>query len=62
MKYIQVSRSDCTGSYTVEFDNLDNTIQAELLLEDNEAGISVILTIVEMSEDEFSKLEEFTGW
>ncbi len=60
MKYIRVTRSDVDGSFTIPLDNFCDVIDAEL--EGTEIGESMILTIVEMPEEEYVKLPEFMGW
>jgi hypothetical protein len=57
-KYIKVERSDAPGSYIEEFKNILNILDGEF---DN-PGVQIILTVVEMSQEEYESLPEFSGW
>jgi hypothetical protein len=63
MNYIQVSRSDCSGGYTVPREGLAGLLDGEFDgLEYLPVGTSITLTVVEMSQEEFKALPEFMGW
>ena len=63
MKYIQISRSDVDGYYIQPFSDINGAIEGEFDgIEHMKPGTSVTLTVVEMSEEEYSNLSEFTGW
>jgi len=61
-KYIKVSRSDTSGSYTQEKSEILNAIAGEFDDESLKVGTSVSLTVVEMTEEEYKNLPEFMGW
>lgn len=63
-RYYKITRSDCQGSYVEEDFNVLNALGAELdgMTEYANVGDSVTITVVEMDEEDFSELEEFTGW
>jgi hypothetical protein len=63
-RYLKITRSDCQGSYVEEDFNIMNALSAELdgMAEYANVGDSVTVTVVEMDEEEFKDLEEFTGW
>lgn len=63
-RYFKITRSDCPGSYIEEDFNIKNALDAELdgMLEYSNVGDSVTITVVEMEEEDFDELEEFTGW
>lgn len=63
MKYVRVARSDGVGSYIQDGKNLPGMIQGELDgLQDMDVGTRIVLTVVEMTEDEYRMLPEFMGW
>lgn len=64
MKYIQVSREGIGSGYIEKREHILSAIDGELLesLDDMEIGDSITLTIVDMTEEEFNNLEEFSGW
>uniref|UniRef100_A0A6M3ITI7 Uncharacterized protein n=1 Tax=viral metagenome TaxID=1070528 RepID=A0A6M3ITI7_9ZZZZ len=63
MKYVKVTRSDISGSYTMPIKNIGCVVNAEFdNIEDYDNGTSVTLTIVEMTEEEYAALNEFMGW
>ena len=64
MKYIKITRSDVEGSYIVPKEDISDAVDGEIItdLDYVEPGTSVTLTIVEMTEEEYEKLEEFAGW
>jgi hypothetical protein len=63
MKYIKVSRSDMPGAYTNTVEGVAGCVEGELDgIEWLPAGMSITLTVVEMSEEEYAKLPEFEGW
>lgn len=63
MKYIQITRSDVTGNYIEKRENIIAAVEGEL---DNidymDMGTQIILTIVDMEQQDFEKLPEFLGW
>lgn len=62
-KFIKITRSDTVGSYLEEKKNLPGIVEGELDdLEFLEPGTQIILTVVEMSQEEHDSLPEFTGW
>ena len=63
MKYIKVTRSDVKGSYIQERKDLLYIMDSEFDDFDNlNPGVSITLTVVEMSPEEYAKLPEFAGW
>jgi hypothetical protein len=64
MKYIKITRNDVDGSYIVPKEQLTNVIDGEVVenLDYVEPGTEVTLTIVEMTKQEYEKLDEFEGW
>jgi hypothetical protein len=62
MKYIQITRSDTDGSYIMPVKDLYSIIPAELDDIDYLNGVSIILTVIELSEEEYNELGEFQGW
>jgi hypothetical protein len=63
-KYIRVTRNNIDGSYIERVDNLIGLIEGEIIstIDDNNVGDSLILTVVEMTEEEYNSLPEFEGW
>lgn len=62
-KFIKIERSDTTGNYIEQKKDLARMIEGELDdIEYLEAGTQIILTVVEMSQDEYETLSEFDGW
>lgn len=62
-KFIQVTRSDAQGKYVQRKSELPSAMDGELDdFDDLPAGTSITLTVVEMTEEEYSALPEFTGW
>lgn len=63
-KYIKITRSDADGAIIVSKEHLLDEVNAEFLdqLDDQTLNESLILTIIEMPQEEFDKLEEFDGW
>jgi hypothetical protein len=63
MKYIKVTRSNVKGSYIQEKRDLMGIIDGEFDdLDYLDPGVSITLTVVEMPEEEYAKLPEFSGW
>lgn len=64
MIYIKITRSDTDGSYIQPLDDIQYAIDAELdgAAEWGEPGTKITLELVEMSEEEYEALPEFTGW
>ena len=61
MKLIKVTRSDASGSYVMPLKEID--VQAEFDdIEHADPGEAVTLTVIEMTEEEYNALEEFSGW
>jgi len=62
-KFIKIERSDTAGNYIEDKKDLAGMIEGELDdLEYLEAGMQIILTVVEMSQEEYDALPEFVGW
>jgi hypothetical protein len=61
-KFIQVSRSDAVGVYTVDRKGLLNVIDSEFDDMEYEDNYVVFLKVVEMPLDDFDNLPEFEGW
>ncbi len=62
-KFIKIERSDTSGNYIEQKKDLAGMIEGELDdIEYLEAGTQIILTVVEMSQDEYETLPEFDGW
>ena len=61
--YAKISYND-NGSYIESLDNAMNALQGEFdgIVEDAEAGYVWKVEIIEMEENEFENLPEFTGW
>ena len=63
MKYIKITRSDTKGSYIQEKQDLSSILSAEFDdLDYLDQGVSITLTVVEMSPEKYKKLPEFIGW
>jgi hypothetical protein len=63
MKYIKVTRSDVSGSYTMPVKDLITVIDSEFDdIEFYDAGTQIQLTVVEMNEEEYNNAPEFEGW
>lgn len=63
MKYLKITRSDEAGSYLSKFEGAPGIVESELdggQLVD--VGVSIALTVVEMSEEEYEAAPEFKGW
>ena len=62
-KFMKIERSDTAGSYIDEIKSLPQVLDGELDdIDYIEPGTQIILTIVEMSQEEFESLPEFEGW
>jgi hypothetical protein len=62
-KYVHIERSDTAGNYIDEIKSLPQVLDGELDdIDYIEPGTQIILTIVEMSQEEFENLPEFEGW
>lgn len=62
-KFVKIERSDTAGDYIDEIKSLPRVLDSELNdIDDIEPGTQIILTIVEMSQEEFKSLSEFEGW
>jgi len=62
-KYIKVERSDMDGAYIEELKDIPGVLESEFDdIEYIQTGVQVILTVVEMSQDEYESLTEFMGW
>ena len=62
-KYIRVTRSDTSGSYIQPVKEIAEMIKGEFNgIEYYDVGTSLTLTVVEMTEEEYKNLNEFTGW
>lgn len=59
MKYIQISREGM-GSYIQKLDAIKDAIDGEM--DGIEVGEKITLECVEMSKEEYEKLQEFAGW
>lgn len=63
MKYINIVRPEFgSRGYTFEFSQLSDILESELSIDDVEPGDKIVLTVIEMSEAEYSALDEFQGW
>lgn len=63
MKYVKISRSDVSGSYTQQINEIEQAVNGEFDdIRDMEVGTKVILEVVEMTEEEYNNLPEFMGW
>ena len=60
-KFIQVTHSDDAGKLTCRLDQLKDTLDEEFDCI-GFVGSSVIFTVVEMTDEEYENLPEFTGW
>lgn len=61
-KYIQVSLNSLVGGYIDTVENVHPFIKQELTELDLAEGDFIALSVVEMEEEEFKNLKEFTGW
>jgi len=62
-KFIKVTRSDVDGSYVQPLKDIPGIIEGEFDdLDYMEDGDSITLTVIEMSQEKYDKLPEFTGW
>ena len=61
MKFIRVTRPDLGGGgYTQKIDGASDLIDAEF--DGAEIGEKIVLELVEMTQEEYDALPEFTGW
>ena len=63
MMYVKISRAGL-GSYIQPLELLNDTLEAEFdgVEEWAEDGDSLTVSFIEMDEDEYAELEEFSGW
>ena len=62
-KFIKISRSDIDGGYIEKQENIVGAVEGELDgFEYLKAGTQIILTVVEMTQEEYDALPEFVGW
>ncbi len=63
-KYVKIERPSLGLSYIQPVDQLLSAIDAEIVdaIDYTEEGEQFILTVVEMEDDKFASLPEFTGW
>lgn len=63
-KYVRISRPDIGGSYIERMDNIKNAIDAEFdcFPDYVEVGDIITFEVIEFDDEEYTKLEEFTGW
>ena len=63
-QYIKITHNGEGGGYIETPENILNALDGELdgFVEGSEIGESITLTIIEMEEDEYKTLPEFTGW
>ncbi len=62
-KFVKIERSDTAGNYIDEIKSLPQVLDGELSdIDYIEPGTQIILTVVEMSQEEFENLPEFEGW
>lgn len=63
-KYIKITRNNISGGYIEKIENLHSCIDSEFIntIDDNNVGDSLILTIIELTEEEYNNLKEFSGW
>lgn len=63
MKYIKVTRSDTPGSYIQPLADLAAVIDGEFDgIDWMDAGTTICLEVVVMTEEEYEALPEFDGW
>lgn len=63
MTYYKITVNDGSKGYIVRKESLIDAIEAEIEGQDGlSAGDSVTITAVEMTEDEYEALNEFSGW
>ena len=61
--YVKIERSDAQGSYIEKLERLLASIEAETDGWDNaKPGVKITLTLVQVSDEEYEKSPEFTGW
>ncbi len=62
-KYIRFSRSDLSGSYIQPLSKISEAVQTEFeYMDEIESGTIISLEVVDMTEQEYENLPEFTGW
>lgn len=64
MKYYEIERFESNiliGRYIQTKEELKNVLE-EILMDENEIGDNWLIEIVEMSEEEYNDLPEFTGY
>lgn len=63
-KFIKIERPDLNEFYIERPENLLGAIEGELLepLEYIDNDEKILLTVIEMTEEEYKTLPEFTGW
>lgn len=58
-RYIKIDRPEHNG-YITPIKNIAVAVESELI--DSEMGDKLLLTVVELTDEEVKKLQEFTGW
>jgi hypothetical protein len=63
-RFVKVTRNDTDGSYIEPPDKVLACVDGELVqgIEYWEVGDAITLTVIEMTQEEYDKLPEFTGW
>jgi len=62
-RYITIERSDTDGNYTTDLRELPGSVAAELDdIDYLEPGTTITLTVVEMTDEDYDAMPEFTGW
>ena len=59
-KYIKITRADERGSYVQPMEEVYSAIDGEFM--DGTLGSKITLELLEMTDTEYEKLPEFTGW
>lgn len=60
MKYVKIARMNVGGGYTQPLSTIGEAIANEF--EGANDGDQIRLTLVEMTEEDYNLLPEFTGW
>jgi len=62
-KFLRITRSDVEGSYVQSVAEAEGVIAGEFDdIEHLASGTSVTFTVVEMSQEDYDDMPEFTGW
>lgn len=62
MKYVEIIRDGSSVSYVTTLEKAGVHISQDLSAEESTVGTSFVISIVEMTPEEYEALEEFISW